>query len=109
MCKQGRRAATTNNLVSEPLVAMSTRSDLGPNWSLYVKTGSDQCAGSSCKGPGAALAVVIYEGGPQADEGGEMPFHSIFVYASEFTAIKLNLCESGLSLQDLVTFACVSI
>lgn len=47
--------------------------------------------------------------GPQADGGGEMPFHSIFVYASEFTAIKLNLCESGLSLQDLVTFACVSI
>lgn len=89
MCKRGRRAATTNNLVSEPLVAVSTRSDLGPNWSLYVKTGSDQCAGPSCKGPDAALAVMIYvrggwgwghimcwgSGGAQADGGGEMPSH----------------------------------
>lgn len=68
---------------------MSTRSDLGPNWSLYVKMGSDQCAGSSCKGPDAALAVVIYGGwgagsgaimcwgveGAQAGGGGEMHFH----------------------------------
>lgn len=80
MCKQGQRTATTNNLVSQPLVAVSTRSDLGPNWSLYVKTGSDQCVGfllhrADCVA-GVDLCVCAQGSeGEQADGGGEMPFH----------------------------------
>lgn len=85
MCKQGQRTATTNNLVSEPLVAVSTRSDLGPNWSLYVKTGSDQCVGfllhwADCvAGVDLCVCAQAYyvqgSGVEQADGGGEMPFH----------------------------------
>lgn len=84
MCKQGQRTATTNNLVSQPLVAVSTRSDLGPNWSLYVKMGSDQCVGLLLRGLDGVVAVVdlcvwahyvLGSGGKQADGGGEMPFH----------------------------------
>lgn len=80
MCKQGQRTATTNNLVSQPLVAVSTRSDLGPNWSLYVKTGSDQCVGFLLHGADCVAGVDLCvcaqgSGGEQADGGGEMPFH----------------------------------
>ena len=53
------------------------------------------------------------EGSRQTDGGGEMLFHYYYYFflldALEFPAIKINLCESGLSLQDLVTFTCLHI
>ena len=48
-------------------------------------------------------------GGEQAEEVKCLPINFFLLDAPEFTAIKINLCESGLSLQDLVTFACLHI
>lgn len=65
------------------------------------------CVGGGGGGGGILCAGGV-EGRRQTEEVKCLPI-KFFVDAPEFTAIKLNLCESGLSLQDLVTFACVSI
>lgn len=50
------------------------------------------------------------EGSRQTGEVKCLSINFFFLlYAPEFAAIKINLCESGLSLQDLVTFACLHI
>lgn len=49
------------------------------------------------------------EGSRQTEEVKCLSINFFLLYAPKFTAIKINLCESGLSLQDLVTFACLHI
>lgn len=74
-------------------------------------------SGASCTGR-MVWRVLIYvcvrayyvEGSRQTEEVKCLSINFFFLlYAPEFTAIKINLCESGLSLQDLVTFACLHI
>lgn len=76
--------------------------------------------GSSCEGLDGVMAVVDLcvgvhimcwgvEGSRQTEEVKCLSINFFLLYAPEFTAIKINLCELGLSLQDLVTSACVSI
>lgn len=82
--------------------------------------------GSSCEGLDGVVAVVDLcvgvhvmcwgaegsrqmEGSRQTEEVKCLSINFFLLYAPEFTAIKINLCELGLSLQDLVTSACVSI
>lgn len=64
-------------------------------WSMCV------CAGILCAGE--------WRGAGRRRRWNAFPLIFFLLYAPEFTAIKINLCESGLSLQDLVTFACLHI
>ena len=76
---------------------------------------------ASCEGPSEGLAVVDLfvcvwayylpgvEGSRQTEEVKCLSINFFLLDAPKFTAIKINLCESGLSLQDLVTFACLHI
>lgn len=67
----------------------------GGCWSMCV------CAGLLCAGE--------WRGAGRRRRWDAFPLIFFLLYAPEFTAIKINLCESGLPLQDLVTFACLHI
>lgn len=85
MCKQGQRTATTNNLVSEPSVAVSVAVTWGQIGVYMSKQARINVPGRLLRRAARSLAVVdlfvcvwaYYLPGVEGSRqtGGEMPFH----------------------------------